>query len=378
MKNIAMTYKKTLIACLVSLSLNACGESDLEDLQDSQLDDARLAAAQAPPIGPANPSTDGGADSQGGTTGVVTGGTTGAITEGGTADGGTTDSTTGDSADGGTTGATGATDSGDSGGDSGTTITGDSATTNGVDLDSYDLVFNDEFQTTSIDQSKWNTALAWGPDLIIFDQMQYYIDLQNAPEFGYNPFNLNGEELRITAIETPDNLRAAANEQPWLSGVLTTAEKFDFTYGYIETRIDTQEGRGVWPAFWMLSSEFEGLKPELFIMEYDGSKPDSLFHNYNYQDADGNLRSPGQWEVTSEAFSSGFHTVGVVWSPEELLFYIDDEPRYRIVGENVSSQDMYLILNLAIGGNWPGAPDATTPRPASVAIDYVRVYQLKP
>jgi len=370
-----MNYKRTLTVCLVSLALSACGESDLVELQDRELDDARQ-MAQSPTLGPANPvdGDTGASDSDAGTTGTSTGGTTGGSTDGttGTATAGSADGqTTATGTDGSTGGDTSSPGSGNTGGNSGEPV-------NGIDLTSYDLVFEDEFRSPTIDESKWNTALTWGPDLVVYDQLQYYIDLQNSPDFGYNPFNLNGEELTITAVETPENLRAAANEQPWLSGVLTTADKFNFTYGYIETSVDTQEGLGVWPAFWMLSSEFEGLKPELFVMEYNGSKPDSLFHNYNYQDVDGNLRSPGQWEVTSEDFSEGFHKVGVMWSPEELLFYIDDQPRYRIVGENVSKQDMYLILNLAIGGNWPGAPDGTTPTPASIVIDYVRVYQLKP
>lgn len=113
-------------------------------------------------------------------------------------------------------------------------------------------------------------------------------------------------------------------------------------------------------------------------MEYDGAKPDSVFHNYNYQDEEGNLRSPGQWEVDIPGFSDGFHRIGVAWSPDELLFYIDQQPRYRIVGENVARQNMYLILNLAMGGVWTGAPDATTEAPVSIVVDYVRVYQLKP
>lgn len=243
------------------------------------------------------------------------------------------------------------------------------------DLTDYNLVFSDEFQGESLDASKWNTALTWGPDLVVYNQLQYYVDVQNNADFGYNPFSLDGEYLTITATETPEALRSAANEQAWLSGALTTAGKFDFTYGYAEASIELQEGRGLWPAFWMLSTDFDNLKPELFIMEYDGAKPTSLFHNYNYTDTDGNLRSPGQWEVSSTAFSEGFQKVGVAWSPQELLFYINDVPRYRIVGENVSSQNMYLIMSLAVGGIWPGAPDGTTPSPASTRVDYIRVYQ---
>lgn len=309
-------YFQTVVAGIVLLSLTACGQSDLIDLQERELDDARN-ASQAPLVGPANPAEppDVGIDNP-------------------------------------------------------------VQSSNSVDLSLYDLAFNDEFQGSSIDADKWNTRLTWGPDVSIFDQHQYYVDVQNSANFGYNPFSFDGETLTISAIETPDALRASANEQAWLSGTLTSANKFEFTYGYIEARVDLQPGRGVWPSFWMLSQEVEGLNPQLFVMEYDGSKPDSIFHNYNYQDIDGNLRSPGQWEVVQPGISEGFHTIGLEWSPQELLYYIDGEPRYRIVGENVSSQDMYLILNLAIGGVWPGAPDGTTAKPATLVVDYVRVYQL--
>lgn len=341
----------SLTGCLLCLSLIACGESDLVELHEQQLNQLR--------------------DDPTGTTSGTTSGDTGSS--------GGTDSATG--TDGGTDGgsSSGSTSSGDAGTDTGSdggSATGGSSES-GVDLSQYDLVFSDEFRTPIINPAKWNTALNWGPNVTVYEQQQYYIDLQNDPDFGYNPFNLDGEFLTITAVETPDTLLEAANNQPWLSGVLTTADTFNFTYGYIEASINPKEGKGVWPAFWMLSTEFEDLKPELYIMEYNGSKPSSLFHNYNFEGDDGNLFTAGQWEVRSDDFASGFHKVGVDWSPNRLLFYIDDVPRYQVDGANVSSQDMYLILNLAIGGIWTEPPDETTPRPASVAIDYVRVYQLK-
>ncbi|MFK7852731.1 MAG: family 16 glycosylhydrolase [Granulosicoccus sp.] len=364
-------FVRTIAVGILSVTMTGCGKSDLVDLQERELNDARVAAAQNPSLGAGVP--DGSSDGE--TGGGATGGTDTSgdgSTDSGSADG-TSDSGTTDEASAGTDGGStdGSTDSG--GSDGGTS----GQSPNAVDLSLYNLVFNDEFQGNSIDSAKWNTALPWGPDLVVYDQLQYYVDQQNMSDFGYNPFSFDGENLTISAIETPDSLRASSNEQAWLSGVLTSAEKFDFTYGYVEARVDLQSGRGIWPSFWMLSSEFEGLKPELFIMEYDGAKPDSIFHNYNYQDADGNLRSPGQWEVVLPGISDGFHTIGLAWSPEELLYYIDGEPRYRIVGENVSSQDMYMILNLAMGGIWPGAPDGTTVTPATLSVDYVRVYQLR-
>jgi beta-glucanase (GH16 family) len=336
-----MNIDKRLLSVLATVGvcgfgLAACGESDLVELHEQELIAARNAPQAPPGSAPANPTNGGGTSGSG--------------------------------------------DSGSGGSDSGST--GDTTTDSQspatpIDLSRYDLVFSDEFRGATLDPVKWNSAAAWGPDLVLFEQLQYYVDIQGNPDFGYNPFSFDGETLTISAIETPEELRAAANEQPWLSGILTTANQFDLTYGYIEARVDVQPGLGVWPAFWMLSSNYEALKPELFIMEYDGAKPDSFFHNYLYTDTEGNLRSPGQLEIVQPGLSDGFHTVGVYWSPGEIMYYIDGQPQYRIFGENVSSQAMYMILNLAIGGNWPGAPDATTERPATLVVDYVRAYQLR-
>ncbi len=245
----------------------------------------------------------------------------------------------------------------------------------GVDLSRYNLVFSDEFNDSSLDTSKWNTAYAWGTDLVINDELQYYVDVNNDPDFGYSPFSFDGETITISAIETPAELSTVANNQAYLSGVITTADKFDMTFGYIEARMSFPVGTGLWPAFWMLSSEFVDLKPQLFIAEADGSKPGSIFHNYNYHDADGNLRSPGQWQVESSDFIDGFQTLAVSWEPDELLFFINGEARYRVIGENVSKQAMYLLMNLAVGGIWVGSPDSTVTFPAELKVDYVRAYQ---
>jgi len=244
-----------------------------------------------------------------------------------------------------------------------------------VNPNGLELIFSDEFNGREIDDTKWSTSLQWGPDLVINDEKQYYVDTQSNPQFGYNPFSFDGESLIITAAQTPTNLRSVANDQPYLSGVLSSLSKFEITHGYIEARIDFPEGAGLWPAFWMLSADFVDLKPQVFIAEGNGAKPDSIFHNYNYHDDEGNLRSPGQWQVTSEAFASGFHTMGVSWKSDELLFFIDGEPRYRVIGENVSKQAMYLITNLAVGGVWTGSPNAATEFPAQMKIDYIRAYR---
>ena len=297
-------------AAVVSVSiLSACGDSDLEEIHEQELNDAIASLEAAPEVAAASPDTE-------------------------------------------------------------------ASTPDNIDLSLYNLTFSDEFNDMSLDASKWNTAL-FDPDTVIFDQLQYYVDTQDEDQILDSPFSFNGEHLTISATQTPEEQRAEANEQPYLSGILTTRNKLDITYGYIEARVDVEEGRGIWPSFWMLASGDDGLLPEIYVFEYDGGRPDSVFHNYNYVDSEGLLRSPGQQEIEAIGFSDNFHTVGLQWSPEELLFYIDGQASYRIIGDKVPAEDMYLILSLAIGGIWTGAPDATTPDPATLSIDYVRVYQLK-
>lgn len=307
-----LDFSNIALVGLCAVVLAGCGESDLKELQEQELDDV-IAQLNAPDTGSANPGSEGNA--------------------------------------------------------------GGEQNPSGIDLSQYDLVFSDDFDGNSLDPRNWNTSLAWGPDFVIYEQQQYYVDTDTNPDFGYDPFTVADGNLTISAVPTPENLRAAANEQPWLSGVLTTRDTFDLTYGYIEMRVDVPVGRGLWPALWMLGSGSNGLKPETYIFEHNGATPDSVFHNYNYTGSDNLTRSPGQQEVLNTNLSQGFHTIGLRWSAGELLFYVDDQPTYRIIGENVAAEDMYLILNLAVGGNWAGSPDGATVFPADLIVDYVRVYQ---
>lgn len=346
----------TTSATLIALTLVGCGDDDLAKLQQEKIDATRLAQAEAAA------QTTGGSDA---TTdaGSVDGTDAASSTAG--SDGDATDTSGGADTDG-ATDSDQATDAGDNSGGEGAV--------SGVDLSDYTLIFADEFNGTEVDAGKWNTQYVWGPDLVINGEQQHYVDVQNNAATGFNPFTFNGEHLTITAIETPAEVADEAGNQPYLSGVLSSAGKFDMTYGYIEMRAQLPAGSGVWPALWMLSSEFVDLKPQMFIMEHDGGRPDSVFHNYNYHDADGNLRSPGQREVIADGISTGFHNYAVKWSDQELLFFVDGTPTFRIIGENVSAQAMYLIINLAIGGLWTGAPQADTSFPVEYSIDYIRAY----
>lgn len=248
-------------------------------------------------------------------------------------------------------------------------------TPNSIDLEGYQLVFNENFDSNEINAAKWNTGLRWGTNVVVNNEEQYYIDIQNSPNFGYNPFRHDTDSIAIGAAETPTELVSAANNQPYISGVLTTADKFSFTEGVAEIRAKIPAGAGLWPQFWLLPDEFTGLKPQLFVMEARGDNTSEIFHTYKYQDENDDVQTTGVLTTQGGDFSADFHTYSVEWSPSLLVFYIDGIEYQRVESENIASQPMYLILNLAVGGWFPGSPDETTVLPAELVIDHVRVYQ---
>lgn len=240
--------------------------------------------------------------------------------------------------------------------------------------DGFQLVFSEEFNGYSIDESKWNSSYRWGPNWIINGEKQYYVDRVNNPDFGHSPFEFDGNHLTITAIPTPEHLRSSANWQPYLSGALTTYNKFKMRYGYVEIRAKLPKGRGLWSAFWLLHQNDNDRRPEIDVVEYIGDKPNTVYNTYHYYD-NWNLRSTPSYEAAGPDYSQDFHTFGVKWEPGKLTWYVDGEARNTHNDGNVSWEEMYLLVNLAVGGWWPGDPDGSTPFPARYQIDYIRAYQ---
>ena len=251
----------------------------------------------------------------------------------------------------------------------------DAPATNDGLLDDYELVFSDEFNGSELDLSKWNTSFLWGTDVIINGEEQHYVDIAKEPDFGFNPFTFDGENLTISTITTPPELSAKAKDQKYLSGLITSYDAFKFTYGYAETRAKFTHGRGYWPAFWLLNAYYVDAKPEIDIMEFIGDNQDVMYHTYHYFDSDGLLRSTKSHPVVGIDFTAEFHTFAVDWSPGLLVFYVDGIETKRVVDINVSQQEMYVLANQAVGGWWAGSPDGTTPLPGDYIIDYIRVYQ---
>ena len=245
---------------------------------------------------------------------------------------------------------------------------------NGAVPSGYQLVFSDEFDGSSINSSKWNTRYRWGPNWIINSEEQFYIDTLNEPDFGASPYRHGGGNLIIQATRTPGDLRSKSREQAYLSGAMTTHNKFSMKYGYVEMRARLPRGKGLWSAFWLLHNGNDRRRPEIDVMEMLGDNSRLVYQTYHHYD-NGNLRSTPSYRAPGPDYADGFHTFGMLWEPGKITWYVDGNETNSYESGNVSDEDMYLLVNLAVGGFWAGSPDGSTSFPAQYQIDYIRAYQ---
>ena len=250
-----------------------------------------------------------------------------------------------------------------------------------VDLAGFSLVFNEEFNANSLDRSLWKTALPWGADTTINAEQQYFVNILGSDPLAYDPFVFTGDSLQITGIATPAALLNGANNLPYLSGVITTSDHFEMTYGYVEMRARLTGGEGLLSTFYLFNQDFEKNKPEIDIIEYIGSRPDKAYQTYHYFDsnraryATGERHSSPTMETTANIdLSADFHNFSVLWQPGLIIWYIDDREVRRISGMRVSDEPMNIIAQLVVGSEWIGLPGAAS-IPARFEIDYIRAWQ---
>jgi len=239
------------------------------------------------------------------------------------------------------------------------------------------LIWQDEFNGKAgekPDASRWVHDLGaggWGNK-----ELQSYTDLpQNAQRDGRG-------SLVIRAVKEKDGSFTSAR--------LKTLGKFQGQYLKVVARMKVPRGQGLWPAFWMLGVTFprEGWPNcgEIDIMEHIGKEPNSAYgtvHGPGYSGKDG--ISGKQQLPKGKYFGDEFHEFAVEWRPSEIVFTVDSarfhtvRPKTLPAGTPwVFNRPFFLILNLAVGGEWPGYPDKTTVFPAVFTIDWIRVYQLEP
>lgn len=230
--------------------------------------------------------------------------------------------------------------------------------------DQWAMMFNDEFDSSALDRSKWHTCYFWATDRGI-DGCK--ITDNNELEWYQADDVLVGNGMaRLRAQQR------AMNGYQYTSGMISTHDKFTFLYGYAEARLRVPAGQGLWPAFWTMTQD-RIWPPEIDVLEVVGHTPDISYFAMHYGvEGVNHGRSTSYWKGPD--FSADFHTFAINWQPNLIVWYVDGVERFRVTA-NVPDKPMYLILNLAVGGRWPGAPDSTTRFPATFDVDYVRVWQ---
>ncbi len=237
------------------------------------------------------------------------------------------------------------------------------------------LVFQDEFDSGTLNAGIWNYDLGignavsgdgWGNN-----ELQYYTD---------RPENIRIENGVLQIIARQESYMGSG----YTSARINTRGKFEQAYGRFEARMKMPWGQGMWPAFWLLGNDIDDVGwpqcGEIDIMEYIGQQPTKLLGSVHGPGYAGGNSVGKAYYLPSDRLDNGFHIFGVEWGPNYINYYVDDVLYNQITPEDVPGEwvydhGFYIIMNLAVGGNFVGPPNAETVFPQTLEIDYVRVYQ---
>lgn len=229
------------------------------------------------------------------------------------------------------------------------------------------LVWQDEFDGTSLNSADWNFEVGTGNSGWGNNELQSYSNGNNL--------TVSNGKLVIEAREEGGG---------YTSSRITTQGKQSFQYGRIDIRAKLPYGQGIWPALWMLGDNFgtDGWPTcgEIDIMELVGHEANKV-HGTCHWNNNGSHASYGEsYTLASGDFKDEFHVFTLVWDQSAIRCYVDDVQYYVI---DVSSTGLsafranpfFFIFNVAVGGNWPGSPNSSTTFPQRMVVDYVRVFQ---
>lgn len=244
------------------------------------------------------------------------------------------------------------------------------------------LVWSDEFnqpEKTAPDPAKWIYDLGdwgWGNQ-----ELENYTNSRANSYIIADADATDGKALAITAVKT-----AAGG---YTSARLKTEGKFSFSYGRVAARLKATNGRGLWPAFWMLGDNIATVNwptcGEIDVMEIIGATPTVAYGTSHGPRGTGQYTSGSSYSLPGGGrYDTGYHVFAVDWSPGKLVFSVDGVAYHTVTRETYppdapwvfDNSPFFLLLNLAVGGTWPGNPDSTTVFPQTYSIDYVRVYAL--
>jgi beta-glucanase (GH16 family) len=243
----------------------------------------------------------------------------------------------------------------------------------------WNVAFSDEFNSNTLDSNKWNTC--YDTYSSTYDgctnagnyEQEWYKSTQVSEANGAVTLTANKQ----STVGQPIN--GSVQTYPYVSGMLSTGKlstngtpKWTGSYGYYEMRAKLPSGTGLWPAFWLLPVN-DKWPPEIDIMEMLGNDPNNILLTYFWNN--GVYPPPKDTSTyTGTNFSEGWHTFAINWEPNSITWYIDGVERKQVNSIHVPNTPMQIIANLAVGGTLPGNPTSQTVFPASMKIDYIRVY----
>lgn len=230
------------------------------------------------------------------------------------------------------------------------------------------IIFEENFDSNVLNEKVWNYELGDGcPNLCGWGNNERQL-------YTRNNVRLENGFLIISATKDSTN---------YYSGRITTKGKVEIQYGVIEIRAKLATGQGVWPAFWMLGNTIDS-EPwpkcgEIDILEYVGKEPHYVYTSLHTQDSHGNTINSKKTKI--ETIEDGFHTYKAHWTEEKITFYVDDVEVYSfnppVKNENTwpYNKPFYLLVNLAIGGNFGGPEVDDTIFPQEFSVDYIKIYK---
>lgn len=231
--------------------------------------------------------------------------------------------------------------------------------------DGWQLKFSDDFNGSSLDNSKWSPCFYWGSSNGCTNggagDLQWFQPDEVSVQDGI---------LRIRAQK-----RSVVGENnkvfQYTSGMIASHDKFAFQYGYAEFRAKVPKGNGYWPTLWLLSQN-KNWPPELDVAEFVGSNTNNVHMTLHYNDG-GHKSSSGWWGGLD--FSADYHTYGVEWTSDKIVWYVDGVERRRYTGPGIPQEPLYVTATLALGAAWTVPPDGSTPFPGYLEIDHIKVWQ---
>jgi len=234
------------------------------------------------------------------------------------------------------------------------------------------MIWSDEFNPKTLNTGNWTYETGgggWGNN-----ELEYY--------------TTNSKNLFLTGgylvIEAREEIVGTNN---YTSARIKTQNKKTFTYGRIDVRAKLPKGQGLWPAIWMLGNNItqQGFGwpacGEIDIMEFLGNDPGKVYGTVHWGVAGGSHNYiGGNYSLTTGDFNSSFHVFSLQWDDSMMTFLVDDEPFYSASKTDIGSnypfdKPFFFIMNVAVGGNWPGSPNSSTVFPQRMIVDYVRVFQ---